>query len=126
MKACFLHTRGEGATVLNAIDPKASDASQNRDRQVRTGQVRPQAPQEVAVKQPEVGPSATVFFSAAAQQVARNRFVPDKLDMARKMEDQMVNAITQAKERNAEGADMALSLMATTAIQTYATVKQVG
>jgi hypothetical protein len=111
--------------VLNAIGPSTPDNGQNRDLKIRTGQIKPQAPAPVAVGKPDVGASATVFFSAAAQQVAQNRFVPDRLDMARKMEDKLVGAITQAAERNTEGADMALSLVATTAIQTYATVKQV-
>lgn len=111
--------------MVNAVGPNTTESSQKRDLQVRTGQSRPQAPQDVPVRQPEVGPSATVFFSQAAQQVAQNKPVDDKLDTARKMQGQMVSAIAQARERNAEGADMALSLVATTAIQTYATVKQV-
>lgn len=111
--------------MVNPVGPNTTDKSQKRDLQIRTGQVKPQPPQEVAVRQPDVGPSATVFFSAAAQQVAQSKPVDDRLDTARKMQGQMVTAIAQARNRNAEGADMALSLVATTAIQTYATVKQV-
>ena len=112
-------------TVVNPVGPNTTDSSQKRDLQIRTGQVKPQPPSDVPVRQPEVGPSATVFFSAAAQQVAQNKPVDDRLDTARKMQGQMVSAIAQTTERNTEGADMALSLVATTAIQTYATVKQV-
>lgn len=111
--------------MVNAVGPNTTDTSQKRDLKVRTGQVKPEAPEEVAVRRPEVGPSATVFFSAAAQQVSQSKPVDDKLDVARKMQGQMVSAIAQARGRNTEGADMALSLVATTAIQTYATVKQV-
>lgn len=111
--------------MVSPVGPNTNENTQNRDLKIRTGQVKPQAPQDVAVRQPEVGPSATVFFSAAAKEVAQSRPVPDKLDTARKMQDQMVSAIVAARQRNTEGADMALSLVATTAIQTYATVKQV-
>lgn len=111
--------------MVSPVGPNTNETSQTRDLKIRTGQVKPEAPQEVTVRQPEVGPSATVFFSDAARQVAQSKPVPDKLDTARKMQDQMVSAIVQADQRNSEGADMALSLMATTAIQTYATIKQV-
>lgn len=111
--------------MVNPVGPNTTDTSQKRDLQIRTGQVRPQPPQDVPVRKPDVGPSATVFFSAAAQQVAQNKPVNDRLDTARKMEGQLVSAIAQTRVRNSEGADMALSLVATTAIQTYATVKQV-
>lgn len=111
--------------MVSPVGPNTNENSQQRDLKIRTGQVRPQAPQDVPVRQPEVGPSATVFFSNAAQQVAQSKPVPDKLDTARKMQGQLVSAIAQTTQRNAEGADMALSLVATTAIQTYATIKQV-
>ncbi len=88
----------------------------------RAGKPPAPAPQSVAVPKPEVGPSATVFFSSAARKVAENKPVPDTLQLARDMEDKMVAAITSATVRNNENIDMALSLIATTAIQTYATV----
>ena len=105
---------------MNPLGPVISESGSANAQ--RVGKTPVAAPQAVPTPTPEVGPSATVFFSSAAKKVAENKPVSDTLQLAREMEDRMVAGITSATVRNNENIDMALSLVATTAIQTYATV----
>ena len=108
--------------ALNPLGPVNSESGSAGAQRAGKATAPAAAPQPVPVPKPEVGPSATVFFSSAARKVAENKPVPDTLQLARDMEDRMVAGITSATVRNNANIDMALSLVATTAIQTYATV----